>query len=169
MNQRTHGTGQKSTRNLGDIRSLTEALGRALHDSRLSTQTAAEQLGVGRAYLGNALNEEHDELQFQARLLVPFCRLVGTLPLEWMADQLGYVLVPREHAASAECVLRETLDVATTAGKLSERVRLATADGRICEVERADIIDAARRVQREAAEVERAVEGVTTAPGRRSA
>lgn len=151
-------TNQKEGRNLSDIRSLTESLNRSLYDSGRSRETVAEQLSVRRGYLNEALNEDRPDLQFQARHLVPFCRITGSvLPLAWAADQLGYVLVKREHADSAADVLHETLDVSSVAGRLAERVREATADGAISAVERADIIEMSRRVQREAADVERSV------------
>jgi hypothetical protein len=47
--------------------------------------------------------------------------------------------------------------VATQAGALSSMARDAYADGLLSEQERGDIREQARRVQREAAEVERAV------------
>jgi hypothetical protein len=75
-----------------------------------------------------------------------------------MADRLGYVLVKREHADTASDVLHETLDVSSVAGRLSERVREATADGTLSAIERAEIIEMSRRVQREAADVERAAD-----------
>jgi len=153
---------RQSERNLHDIRDLTEALGRAFEDAqtrdpRITREAVAEQLGVRRAYLTDALNVYRDELQFQARHLIPYCRIVGPLPLAYIADQLGYVLVPREQAAQGQDIAMETLDVATQAGALSSMARDAYADGLLSEQERGDIREQARRVQREAAEVERAV------------
>jgi hypothetical protein len=160
---------RRDERNLSDIRSLTEALGRALEDAHnVSRESAAEQLGVRRAYLSDALNPDRDELQFQARHLLPYCRIVGPLPLAWIADQLGYVLVKREHAASASDIALETLDVQDRVGHLSAKVRCAMADGVIDQYEQADIREEARRVQREAAEVERAVEALPIQIARRA-
>jgi len=149
-------------RSLHDIRDLSEALARALEDAqaadpRVTREAVAEQLGVRRAYLTDALNPFRDELQFQARHFIPYCRIVGALPLVYVADQLGFVLVPREQATAARDIAMETLDVAAQAGALSALVREAYAGGQITEQERNDIREQVRRVQREAAEVERAV------------
>jgi hypothetical protein len=151
MSQRT------ATRSLADIRTLDESLARARHDSGRSTETVAAEIGCTRGYLAAALNPEHEELQFQARHLVAFCRAThSALPLAWLADQLGYVLVPREQATAARDIAIETLDVVSHVGDLSKLVRDAYEDGQITEQERSDIRDRARRIQKEAAEVERA-------------
>jgi len=146
-------------RNLNDLRTLAEALARALADSGRRTEAVAEEVGCRRAYLADALNPHREEvLQFQARHLVSFCR--GThsvLPLAWIADQLGYVVIPREQAAHARDIAIETLDVSDMAGQLSHAVRKAYKDGHLTEQERSDITAHAHRVQREAAEVVRAV------------
>jgi hypothetical protein len=148
----------KPERNLSDIRSLSEALQRALHDSGQTTEAVAEGLNCKRAYLADAVSPHRGEvLAFQARMLVPFCRATSILPLEWLADQLGYVLVRRDQASTARDIACETLDVSDAAGKLSHAVRAAYADGRLTEQERSDIRAEAARVQREAAEVSRAV------------
>jgi hypothetical protein len=153
MEQRTEG------RRLSDCRTLTEAMNRARFDSGKSIATLAEACGVKRGYLADALNEEREGvMQFQARHFVTFCREVGDLPLAWVADQLGFVLVPREQAATAAALAAETMDVQARVGALSSRVRCAIADGIVDQYEAADIREEARRVQREAAEVERAVE-----------
>lgn len=145
-------------RNLNDIHTLDEALARALHDSGRRTETVAGEIGVRRAYLSDALNPDRDEMQFQARLLITFCRSTASmLPIAWLADQLGYVLVPREQATQSRDIAIETLDVADEAGQLSHAVRHAYADGLLSEQERSDIRAHAHRVQREAAEVVRAV------------
>jgi len=147
----------KPERSLSDIRTLNEALSRALYDSGKHAATVAEQMGLARvSYLTEALNAEHD-LQFQARLLLAFCRATSSLPVAWLADQLGFVLVKREQATGSRDIALEALDVADAAGALSRSVRDAYADGRLSEQERADIRELAHRVQREAAEVERAV------------
>jgi len=153
---------RSAERSLHDIRDLTEALARALEDAqardpRITRESVAEQLGVSRAYLSNAINPYRDELQFQARHLIPFCRIVGVLPLAYVADHLGYVLVPRAQATQVLDIALETLDVAAHAGELSALARQAYADGQLSEQERNDLREQARRVQREAAEVERAV------------
>jgi len=159
---------RSTERRLHDIRDLTEALARALEDAqardpRITREAVAEQLGVRRAYLSDAISPYRGELQFQARHLIPYCRIVGVLPLAYVADQLGYVLVPREQATQARDIAMETLDVAAEAGQLSALAREAYADGHLSEQERNDLREQARRVQREAAEVERAV---TTSPVR---
>jgi hypothetical protein len=156
----THMSQRKDERNLSDNRTLTETLNRARYDSGKTLDVVAEALHVRRSYLTDALNEGRVEvLQFQARHIVPFCEATGSvLPLAWMADRLGYVLVKREHADTASDVLHETLDVSSVAGRLSERVREATADGTLSAIERAEIIEMSRRVQREAADVERAAD-----------
>lgn len=152
----------KAERNPSDYRTLTEALHQAHADSGQTQDTTAEHLGVRRSYLADALSVGRAEvLQFQARHLVPFMRLTGSaLPLEWMAAQLGYVLVPCEHATQAADVASEILDVQKHAGELAGRFLQAQRDGRLCGVDRADLKEFARRVQREAAEVELAVEGL---------
>lgn len=149
---------RSTERNLNDIRTLAEALGRALHDSGRTTEAVAEEMGVRRAYLADALNPERDEAQFQARRLVAFCRATHSLlPLEWLADQVGCVLISRAQATQSRDIAIETLDVADEAGQLSHVVRQAYADGHLSEQERSDIRAHAHRVQREAAEVARAV------------
>ena len=148
----------KPQRSLYDIRTLSEAQSRALSDSGKATETVAERIGCKASYLMKALNPHEEDVHFQARLLVPFCEATGSiLPLEWMAHQLGYVLVLREQAATARDIAMETLDVGDEAGKLSHTVRAAYADGQLTEQERLDIKEQANRVQREAAEVVRAV------------
>lgn len=165
-------TERTSERSISDIRSLAEALSRALHDSGRHSDAVAEQCGCRRAYLTDALNPHRDEVQFQARLLLPFCRATGSaLPIAWLADQLGFVLVPRDQAGTSRDLVLETMDVASQAGDLSRVVRSAVADGHLTEQERADIRELVHRVQREAAEVERAaqVSPITVTVGRRSA
>jgi hypothetical protein len=161
MEQRTEG------RRLSDCRTLTEAMNRARFDSGKSIATLAEACGVKRGYLADALNEEREGvMQFQARHFVTYCREVGELPLAWVADQLGFVLVPREQATGAHNLAMETLDVSERAGALAARVRCAMSDGTVDQYEAADIREEARRVQREAAEVERAVANVPVRIGR---
>jgi hypothetical protein len=164
---------QRHERNLSDCRTLTEALARALHDSGKTVATVAEVCGVRRSYLADALNTERaDVLQFQARHLVAFCRAThSALPLAWLADQLGYVLVPREQATAARDIAIETLDVVSHVGDLSKLVRDAYEDGQLTEQERSDIRDRARRIQKEAAEVERAttLSPISLTPTRRPA
>ena len=149
----------KAERNLVDIRTLAEALARALHDSARGSDVVAEEIGCRRAYLADALNPHREEVHFQAARLVAFCRAThSVLPVAWLADQLGYVLVPRAQATQGrDLALDETLDVTAQAGALSTAVREAYDDGRLTDQERSDIRECAHRVQREAAEVERAV------------
>jgi hypothetical protein len=152
---------RKEGRRLSDCRTLTEAMNRARYDSGKSIATLADACGVKKGYLADALNEEREGvMQFQARHLVAFCREVGDLPLAWLADQLGFVLVHRDQAPTATNLAGETMDVQARVGELSARVRTAISDGVIDKHEAADIRDEARRVQREAAEVERVVEGL---------
>lgn len=152
---------RNSERNLTDLRSLTEALARAAHDSGQSLAQIAEHIGVSRGYLTDALNVERAEvLQFQARLLVPFCREVGVLPLAYIADQLGYVLVPRHQAGTADTLVREVLDVQAAAGRLAGAAR-RVEHGAACPATRSDLLESARQVQREAAEAERAAEALS--------
>lgn len=154
-------------RRLSDIRTLTEALARAAHDSGKSLATIAEACDVKRGYLTDALNTERESvLQFPARKLLKFCQATSPLPLAWLADQLGFVLVPREQAATATNLAMETLDVQERVGALSARVRGAMADGVVDHHEAADIREEARRVQREAAEVERAAANIPVRIGR---
>jgi hypothetical protein len=160
---------RNSERNLSDIRTFTEALARAYHDSGKSIATIAEKCDVSRGYLTSALDVDRvDVLQFPARKLQKFCEATSPLPLAWLADQLGFVLVKRDHAESANNLAMETLDVQEKAGALAARVRCALADGKVDPHEAADIRDEARRVQREAAEVERAAAGMSVVPARRA-
>ena len=156
-------------RNPADYRTLTEALHQAHADSGQTQDTTAEQLGVRRAYLADALSVGRAEvLQFQARHLVPFMRAThSALPLAWLAHSLGYVLVPLETAQTAQDLTREVLDVQEHLGVLSARVRRALSNGLITAHERSDIKEDARRVQRESAEVERAVDNLPTVIGGR--
>jgi hypothetical protein len=155
MEQRTDG------RNLSDLRTFTEALHRAYCASGRSMESVADDCGLKRGYLSDALNTNRQEvLQFPARKLEAFCKATTPLPLEWLADKLGFVLVPREHAQTSRDLLLETLDASAAAGRLSERVSSASKDGVIDSHERADIVELARRGQREFAEVERAVEAL---------
>lgn len=164
-------TQRREARRLQDFRCLAEVLQAAYHDSGLPLETVAERMHLSRpSYLAEAMNPHRDETQFQARSIIPFCQSVySVLPVAWLADQLGYVLVKREQAAEADTIVRETLDVAASAGRLSQRVREATMDGRLCAVEQGDIVSEARRVQRDAAEVERAAELMAVQPVRRPA
>lgn len=163
MEQRTDG------RRLSDIRTLTEALYVAHRESGKSVEAVAEVCDVKRGYLADAINTAREEvLQFPARKLVLFCQATSPLPLHWIADQLGFVLVPREQAATAHNVAMETLDVTERCGALAAKVRCAMSDGTIDQFERADIREEARRIQREAAEVERAVDGMPVTIGRRA-
>lgn len=148
-------------RSLADLRSLTEAFARAAYDSGLSIAQIAERLGVSRGYLADALNTERaDVLQFQARLFIPFVQAVGPLPLAYVADQCGYVLVKREHATDADSLSDEIHQLQKRAGELTGRYLDAKRDGRLCLMDRADLKEFARRVMREAAEIERAVESL---------
>lgn len=160
---------RSSERNLSDIRTFTEALARAAYDSGKSIATLAEACDVSRGYLTAALDTEREKvLQFPARKLQLFCEATSPLPLAWLADRLGFVLVRREHAESAHTLALETLDVQERVGALSARVRSAMVDGVVDQHEAADIREDARRVQREAAEVERAVDGLPIHIGRRA-
>lgn len=152
-------------RYIDSIRTLDEALMLDFRDSGKSSETVAAAINVQRRYLNEALNPEHDELQFQARTMLPFWRetvLPGRAPigLQWLAQQLGFVLVPTVMAASGHDVVTETLDVSIQAGKLAERVQEGARQGFRCPVVRSDIKEESRRMQREAAEVERAVESL---------
>lgn len=160
---------RKDERRLSDIRTLTEALYRAYADSGKTMDTVAEACEVKRGYLADALNTAREEvLQFPARKLVKFCQTTSPLPIAWIADQLGYVLVPRASAGTARDVALEALDAAGAAGKLANRVSEAVSDGVIDSQERADIIELSRRGQREFAEVERAAEALPVHIGRRA-
>jgi hypothetical protein len=57
-------------------------------------KAVADELGVRPGYLADAGNPDREEVQFQARLIVPFCRATGsTAVLEFMAAQMSCVLV----------------------------------------------------------------------------
>jgi hypothetical protein len=54
-----------------DVRTLAEAIYCAVHHSDLDARAVAERLGVRYTYLMDAANPDREEVQFQARLIVP--------------------------------------------------------------------------------------------------
>jgi hypothetical protein len=56
---------------------LADALYCTIHHADVGTTQIAESLGVRRGYLLDAANPDREDVQFQARLLVPLVRVTG--------------------------------------------------------------------------------------------
>jgi hypothetical protein len=130
-------------------RNLGEAIYCAAHHSGMDIATVAERLGVRRAYLYDATNPDRDDMQFQARLLVPLMAVTGNLaPLRFLARQFNVALVELQEALAgdgADDIRSCFLKVVRELGEDSAAIEHALADGQVTG-------DEARRVVREISE-----------------
>lgn len=120
-------------------RTFGEALYHQVHHSVQDARTLAETIGVRAGYLLDAANPDRDEVQFQARLLVPLMRATeDTTLLEWLAGQMGGVFTRRAPIGEATDPGRELLDIVDRLGALASADRDAMADGHrdVGEIER---------------------------------
>lgn len=125
----THGRKACRTGETCQVRTLTEAIYHQVHHSAADARVVAERLGVRYSYLLDAANPDRDEVQFQARLLVPLMVATSDITiLEWMAAQVGCVVTKAEGLATPDPG-RELLDVIDRLGALAAADRDAAADG----------------------------------------
>jgi len=86
------------------IATLADALYHQAHHGAKPLPTIADEIGVRPGYLSDAANADREDVQFQARLIVPLCRATDDLTLlRFMASQLGCVLVNLPAVANSDC------------------------------------------------------------------
>ena len=111
-------------------RTFGEALYHQVHHSVQDARTLAESVGVRAGYLLDAANPDRDEVQFQARLLVPLMRATDdTTLLEWMAAQVGCLVVRAAAVDAVSDPSQELLEIIDRIGALAAAERDAMADG----------------------------------------
>lgn len=111
-------------------RTFGEVLYHQVHHTGADTTIIAERLSVRRGYLCDSCNPDREEVQFQARLLVPLMVATGDISvLEWMAAQVGCVVTRAIDVAAPSDPNRELLDIIDRLGLLAAADRDALADG----------------------------------------
>lgn len=112
-----------------------------VHHSRIDAKTIAERLGVRYTYLTDAASPDRDEVQFQARLIVPITLATGNdALLRYLAAQCGYVAfkVPTASDAHAD-VVAHTAKVVREFGDVLTASATAMADHAITASEAAGV------------------------------
>lgn len=104
----------------------------ALH-SRKDSASIAEEIGVRRGYLLDAANPDRDEVQFQARLLVPLMAATGNLePLRYMAREMNCALAELPKVAQDHGEIRpKFLLVVSQIGECATAIEHGLADGSV--------------------------------------
>jgi hypothetical protein len=152
-----------------DIQSLSDAVHCVIHHSDLSLNEIAERLGVRPGYLSDAANQDRDEVQFQARLIVPLTAVTGrSTVLEYVAHSAGFAMTPIPAVALRQHSAMDDLDVAVQdLGQTAAQVRSALADGVVGADEAARVRACTLKVITAAARIADTVEAqVETAPER---
>lgn len=114
-------------------RSIQEAIYCAALHSAADSGAVAEAIGKRRGYLLDAANPDRDEVQFQARLLIPLMLATGNLaPLRFLARELGCALVELPTAIPAPGDVRQKFTVAVKEiGEDAAELERALADNRV--------------------------------------
>lgn len=128
-------------------RTLQEALYCVIHHSEIDASTIAARIGVRVGYLHDAANPDRDELQFQARLLIPVMAATGNLmPLRFLAAEFHAAVVELPAAGTDDVDIRQTFMAAVRElGEDAAAIEAVLGDGRVT-------ADEARRVRREVSE-----------------
>lgn len=124
-------------------RNLAEAIYCALHHSNLDIGVIAERMGVRRTYLYEAGNPDRDDMQFQARLLVPLMAATGNLaPLRLLARAFGAALIklPAPSDDRHQDLRASFLRVVKELGEDSGEIERALSDDRISSDEAARVV-----------------------------
>lgn len=118
-------------------RSLAEVLYCVVHHSRIDAGQLADRIGVRKGYLLDAANPDRDEVQFQARWIVPVTLASGNdALLRYLADQCGGVFfaVPQIDDAGSD-VVQDTAKAVEAFGALLQCGAQAWADRHVSEAE----------------------------------
>lgn len=124
-------------------RTLGEAIACVVLHSNADAQLIAERVGVRYGYLLDAANPDREEIQFQARLILPVSDAAHNDGIvEFLCRQRGgvFVRVPTAHLDGAEALTRAHLDVVREMGEDAAKMQRILEDGRLT-VEEADAFD----------------------------
>jgi hypothetical protein len=129
----------------GDLcepRTLAESIYCMVHHSGMDPEEIAKALIVRKGYLLDAANPDRDEVQFQARMLVPAMKATENItPLRFLCREMEGVFVPLPDVSHAhDDVYRGLCDAIEEMGQSSGAVKKALMDDVVTEDE-ADIVD----------------------------
>ncbi len=119
---------------------LKQALYRLVHQSSLTVEQQAEQLGLSPSYVYNAANPNLDETHhYQLRHLIPHTTLTRNLcVVDFIEQQLGRVAVPvvqQMDLFRSTAVRIDLLSVATEFGEAAASLKRGLADGNLTPTE----------------------------------
>jgi len=128
-------------------RSIQESIYCCVSHSNVDSGSIAEMLGVRRGYLLDAANPDREEVQFQARLLVPLMAVTGNLtPLRFLARNFDVAVIDLPRRSASDDDLRKSFMAAVKElGEASGVIEAVLSDGIVSR-------DDAQRVRRELAE-----------------
>lgn len=90
-------------------RNMQEVIYCMVQHSAKDARTIADELGVRLGYLLDASNPDREDLQFQARHLLPLMRITGNvLALKFLAAELGYMVVQLPDAETTDATIYES-------------------------------------------------------------
>lgn len=129
------------------------------HHEDLRAEQIAERANIPYRWLRAYCADSADH-HIPAESLIAIVRVTGRVDLlEHLARECGLRVVRPPDQISPEELVAEALDVTAAHGELVGALRKAMRDGCIRDHERAELLERARRVQRELAEMESALGG----------
>lgn len=119
---------------------LRQALYQLVHQSTLTVEQQADQLGLSPSYIYNAANPNLDDaFHYQLRHLIPHTKLTGNpCVVNFIEQQLGRVAVPvvQQMELYRPASMRiDLLGVATEFGEAAAALKKALADGKMTPAE----------------------------------
>lgn len=139
-------------------RNLAEAVYCAVHHSAIDARTIAERIGVRVGYLLDAANPDRDDMQFQSRHLIPLMTATGnTLPLKFMAAQMGCLLVAVPDVATNDTVYEAFTRSVERIGDDGALIRRVLSDGEIDSTEAERVCESLNQTMESVAAIKQAI------------